>query len=79
MNPNIRFVSRAACLLALGAFFIGAAPVAAQQGTVQGTVTDARTGQPIGAAQISIVGTQRGTLSNAQGTFRITNVSAGEV
>ena len=55
-------------------------PVEAQEtGTVQGTVTDARTGANLGSAQVSIVGTQRGTLSAGDGTYRIANVSAGEV
>lgn len=49
------------------------------QGTISGTVTDARTGAPIASAQVSIVGTQVGALSNQQGQYRIEGVPAGEV
>jgi TonB-dependent starch-binding outer membrane protein SusC len=61
--------------LALAVF--GANPLAAQQtGTVEGTVVDG-TQSPIAGAQVSIVGTQRGTITGADGTFRIANVTAG--
>ena len=61
--------------LALAVF--GANPLAAQEtGIVEGTVVDA-TEQPIAGAQVSIVGTQRGTITGADGTFRIANVAAG--
>ncbi|HUF71062.1 MAG TPA: TonB-dependent receptor [Longimicrobiales bacterium] len=53
-------------------------PVEAQQfGTVSGTVTATTTGQPINGAQVSIVGTALGTLTNADGRFAITRVPAG--
>jgi TonB-dependent starch-binding outer membrane protein SusC len=63
---------------ALAAFVGAPHAVSAQQGTVEGTVTDARTGAVIGSAQVSIVGTQRGTLSGSDGSYRIPNVTPGE-
>ena len=42
-------------------------------------MTDARTGAVIGSAQVSIVGTQRGTLSGSDGSYRIPNVTPGEI
>ena len=50
--------------------------VAAQQATVTGEVTDSRSLQPLRGAQISIVGTTRGTLAGREGRFSI-NVDPG--
>lgn len=49
----------------------------AQTGTVDGRVTRAETGQPIGDVQVTVVGTDLGTLSAADGSFTIRNVPAG--
>ncbi len=58
-------------------FAVPLAAVAQQQGTVQGTITDAVTLQPLSGAQVQIVGTGLGTLTNAQGRYTILNVPAG--
>ncbi len=47
-------------------------------GTIAGTVTNAETLQPISGAQISVPGTGRGALTNAQGRFIVLNVPVGE-
>lgn len=49
----------------------------AQQGTVQGTVTDANTGESIPGVNVRLVETQRGAATNAQGQFSIERVSPG--
>ncbi len=55
-----------------------AATAAAQQsGTITGLITDATTMEPLSGAQISLDGTTRGALSNADGRFLILNVPAG--
>jgi outer membrane receptor protein involved in Fe transport len=46
-------------------------------GTIRGTVTEARTARPIAGAQVSVSGTQHGTLTNAQGQFLLPGVPAG--
>ena len=51
--------------------------VVAQEGTVTGLVAAATTGQPINGAQISIEGTDLGSLTNASGRFLITRVPVG--
>jgi TonB-dependent starch-binding outer membrane protein SusC len=58
----------------------GALEAAAQAttGIIVGSVTDSRTGQPLSAAQISLVGTGLGTLSGADGRFTVNNVPAGQ-
>ncbi|NNM33176.1 MAG: TonB-dependent receptor plug domain-containing protein, partial [Gemmatimonadetes bacterium] len=57
--------------------FLLPAQVAAQDGTVTGLVAAATTGQPINGAQISIMDTDLGSLTNASGRFLITRVPAG--
>ncbi|HSW31360.1 MAG TPA: SusC/RagA family TonB-linked outer membrane protein [Longimicrobiales bacterium] len=77
MNLNRLFRSPAALLAALG--LILAAPGSAQQsGIVTGRVTDARSGAPVPSAQVFIVDTQLGTLTDAEGNYRIPNVGAGQ-
>src|SRR5688572_14657907 len=81
----IRSIRRARIALAAAVLFAG--PVAAQQqqeppqtgpvGIVQGTVTDARTGQPLSGVQVYIVGQTVGAVSGEGGRFTITGVPAG--
>ena len=53
-------------------------PLAAQEtGKIQGRVTDAASGQPIAGAQVVIVGTRLGNITNADGFYFINNVPAG--
>lgn len=74
MRTLLRTVLSAVLTLALAV-----PPLAAQQtGSIGGQVTDAATGEPIVGAQVVIVGTQRGTLTNAEGNFVFVNVPAGE-
>lgn len=49
-----------------------------QGGTITGTVRDRASSAPVSSAQVSIVGTTRGGLTNDQGTYRITGVPAGQ-
>ena len=50
---------------------------AQERGTVTGTVTDRSTNAPLAGVQISITGTQLGTITNNEGRFLITNVPSG--
>jgi TonB-linked SusC/RagA family outer membrane protein len=59
------------------AFALHAMPVAAQQASVSGRVTDAQTGRPIAAAQVSIAGTNLATQANVEGLYTIRNVPPG--
>lgn len=54
------------CILTLAA-----TSVCSQTYVVSGTVYDAVNGQPLAAANIRIDGTSRGTISNAQGQYRL--------
>ncbi|MDP2478930.1 MAG: SusC/RagA family TonB-linked outer membrane protein [Candidatus Palauibacterales bacterium] len=66
-------------------FFLAAAlavlpgrAVAQQTRVITGKVVDATSAQPIGSVQISVVGTQLGTIGETDGTFRL-RVPAGDV
>ncbi len=57
---------------AVALFLIGGATVANAQGlTVEGTVLDTENGEPLPGVNVVEVGTQRGTTTNADGTFEI--------
>ena len=64
---------------ALGAFlFVGVEAATAQQGAITGTITDAETLSPVSGAQVFVSGTVIGTLSGAQGTYRLEGVPVGQ-
>jgi len=60
------------------AWFVAVAPAAAQQttGKLEGTVTD-QAGVPLGNAQVLVVGTSFGAITNDKGYFFINNVPVG--
>lgn len=47
------------------------------QARVEGQVTDAPTGRPLGAAQVTVEGTQVGSLANSDGRYVLSNVPPG--
>jgi len=58
---------------------LAASPVAAQdRGTISGQVVTDPGGQPMGGAQVQVVGTTLGSLTNREGVYTISNVPAGE-
>jgi TonB-linked SusC/RagA family outer membrane protein len=68
----------AALLAALGLFLAAPGVAQAQQGSIIGRIVDIRTGAGVPSAQVFVVDTQIGTLSDAEGNFRIPNVVPGE-
>jgi TonB-linked SusC/RagA family outer membrane protein len=73
MRFNIIRNLGAALVLAL----ILAPPLAAQQASVTGTVTDQVSAQPLAGVRVSIVGTARAAFTNQEGRYTITAVPAG--
>jgi len=58
---------------------LGASPAMAQgTGQVAGQVTNASTGEPLDGAQVVVMGTQIGGLTDADGRFSLRGVPAGE-
>ncbi len=80
MNSPLRWTSALRTLGACVALTCACALLAAAQttGTVKGTVTDAATQRPLDGAQISVVGTDLGTLTNTAGQYQF-NVPLGQV
>lgn len=67
-----------AWLVSVGLFPLTVVAAAAQQGgTITGRITRAANGEPLSIAQVQIVGTDRGALSDAEGQFLIQDVPAG--
>jgi TonB-linked SusC/RagA family outer membrane protein len=61
--------------LGLVAALLIVAPATAQQGTIAGTVVDARSLQPLASAQVSVEGTGQGTITDSRGRFQLLNVT----
>ena len=59
------------------AMLIATAPLAAQTGSVTGEVRTSE-GQPLSGAQVQVVGTSLGSLTQADGRFLIRGVPVGE-
>jgi TonB-linked SusC/RagA family outer membrane protein len=79
MKERIGLRAILCAVVALALSGAGAATAHAQQtGTVQGVVLDATTQRPLVSAQVTIQGTQIGTLTNAQGRYQLVNVPAGQ-
>ena len=77
-HPLVRWFSGCVTALAL-AISVLPAMVSAQgaTGTIRGTVTSSASGGPLANAQIQIVGTQLGAITNANGAFSIPSAPAG--
>ena len=74
---NIRRANLRRALSVLALLPLLGAPLAAQEtGSVAGRVT-AATGQPLDGAQVEVVGTNRGGLTNAEGRYLVTGLQPG--
>jgi TonB-linked SusC/RagA family outer membrane protein len=71
-------VKRAVAILTV-LMLAAVAPLSAQgaNGQVSGTVVSQETGQPLGAVQVFLDGTSRGTITRADGTFTLGDVPPG--
>ncbi len=74
MKPCILKGVSKSMLLTLVAFVMGAAVSFAQTKTVKGSVTDATTGESIIGANVVVVGTTHGTMTDVNGNFTLNNV-----
>jgi TonB-linked SusC/RagA family outer membrane protein len=67
----------AALVLAVLALSLGTVPAAAQQGAIEGAVTDQATGQALEAARVVITGSNRIETTNREGRYRFRGVAPG--
>ena len=80
MRRTLSRISRLAWIAGVIPWAAGAQqPAQATTGTITGRIIETGTQRPLSDAQVVVVGTQRGALSNAEGTFRITGVQPGTV
>lgn len=67
-------------VIAVGFWLIGAFASSAAAGTtgkLRGTVTDAKSGEPVAAATVVVVGQKLGAYTDARGQYSILNIPAG--
>jgi iron complex outermembrane receptor protein len=72
-----RFLARGVFALGVLALVTSASASATAQVAIQGTVTAARDGGPLADVSVFVAGTRRGTITDAQGRYRIAGVPAG--
>lgn len=66
-----------AAFLSFLLLLFGAPDVMAQTGTIEGTVTDGTTGDPLPGANVVVAGTNFGTATNANGNYQIDGIDPG--
>jgi TonB-linked SusC/RagA family outer membrane protein len=65
--------------VALSLLVLASQPAAAQQGVVSGTVVGEQSLRPLAGAQVQVVGTDRGSITDAGGRFMVAGVTGTEV
>ena len=61
----------------LGVFVFISTAIFAQNGTIKGTIIDAKTKEPLIGASVLVTGTTQGAAADLDGNYAISNVSAG--
>ena len=77
LRPRTRWLFGVTTLVVCAIFISGTA-VAGTTGQISGTVRDAKTGEPIGLASVTIPDLKRGAVSDPQGNFFILNLAPGK-
>src|SRR5689334_9008245 len=77
MNQDVRRLYQLSLAAGVMLFAITRAANAQATGTIAGRVTDASSNQPVASAQIQVVGTTRGAVTNETGAYRIPSMPAG--
>ncbi|MDQ3516315.1 MAG: TonB-dependent receptor, partial [Gemmatimonadota bacterium] len=70
-SDRVRSARRAALEIALGLLLSAGSLGAQATGTVTGRVTDVETGEPVASTTVRAVGTQSGTITRADGSYRV--------
>ncbi|UCH83952.1 MAG: TonB-dependent receptor [Candidatus Latescibacterota bacterium] len=77
MFGNAKVRPLAGALLMIALLCMASTSVLAQTGQISGTVVDSKTKQPLGYANIVIVGTTKGAMTLEDGKFNLTGVPVG--
>jgi TonB-linked SusC/RagA family outer membrane protein len=77
-RTHTRLIARVLAVAAIGSLTV-AAPAAAQNNEVAGTVTAVGSGEPLAGAQVVVVGGTQRAVSDERGRFRITGVTTPSV
>ena len=72
-----REMAWAVAVMAAFALTLGPSHLDAQTGTLTGTVTAVSTGQPVNGVQVTVEGTNFGSLTNTAGRYVVVGVPAG--
>ena len=64
-------------LLKIIALFLVVTQVSAQSGIVKGTLTDALTNEPISFANVLVIGTDAGAVTDIDGSYEIIGIKPG--
>src|SRR5438477_4169382 len=73
-------IGRISCITALSAALlavVATTALAQQQGSISGVVTDRVAGTPLGSVRVSVLNTNRSTVTNQQGHYTIQALPAG--
>lgn len=74
----MRIVGAVAAAVVLTAFGLAPGAAQAQQGAVAGRVAESGSNRALASAQVVIVGTGRGTITDTEGRYRIGGIPAGD-
>src|SRR2546425_12897883 len=77
MRFTIGRIRRTAALSAVLLAVVAGVALAQQQGSVSGVVTDRVAGTPLGSVRVSVLNTNRSTLTNQQGRYTMQALPAG--
>lgn len=77
MNQDVRRLYHLSLAAGVILLAITGAANAQATGNIAGRVTDASSNQPVASAQIQVVGTTRGAVTNETGAYRIASIPAG--
>ena len=67
----------AVAVMAAFVLALGTSPLDAQTGTLTGTIIAASTGQPVNGVQVTVEGTNYGSLTNTAGRYVVVGVPTG--
>ena len=75
MSRRVKFLGW--CAVFILAFALQDEALAQARGGVKGVLKDAQTGEPLMYANVALVGTTSGTVTDEEGSYQLLNLKAG--